>query len=67
MQAPTTTPAPLPHRYSLLILTNMLHFTATRHDQSQRALLGDAGETVDETVLPLITPLITPLIASLIR
>ena len=41
-----TTPAPLPHRYSLLILTNMLHFTATRHDQSQRALLGDAGETV---------------------
>jgi hypothetical protein len=46
MQAPTTAPAPLPHRYSLLILTNMLHFTATRHDQSQRALLGDAGETV---------------------
>jgi hypothetical protein len=67
MQAPTTTPAPLPHRYSLLILTNMLHYTATRHDQSQRALLGDAGETVGETVLPLITPLITPLIAPLIR
>jgi len=67
MQVLTTAPAPLPHRYSLLILTNMLHFTATRHDQSQRALLGDAGETVDETVLPLITPLITPLIASLIR
>jgi len=56
MQVLTTTPAPLPHRYSLLILTNMLHFTATRHDQSQRALLGDAGETVDETVLPLIPP-----------
>ena len=53
MQVLTTAPAPLPHRYSLLILTNLLHFTATRHDQSQRALLGDAGETVGETVLPL--------------